>query len=150
MRKTMVKVSEIAEQIVAKMAVLPPPTASAAVPVSADFDARYFFLPTCSFNDGLIFTPDKFDVKAGSCPTQYKWKWPGKLSVDFLVQLASPPKAARADRHNPHQQRPSRYDDEAVSSAPIADSTPACGATCRSCSSSAGSAARRTRRGTSR
>ena len=38
-----------------------------------------------TLNDGLIFTPDDFDIVAGSRKHQLKWKWPDKLSVDWKV-----------------------------------------------------------------
>ena len=36
-------------------------------------------------NDGLIFTPDAFDIVSGSCEKQLKWKYPAMLTVDWVI-----------------------------------------------------------------
>lgn len=48
-------------------------------------------------NDGLIFTPDRFDLIAGSRMDQFKWKWTDALSVDWVVRPMErvPPNVAR-------------------------------------------------------
>jgi hypothetical protein len=40
-------------------------------------------------NDGLVFTPDDpklYKFQPGKCDNLLKWKWPDKLSIDFLVK----------------------------------------------------------------
>lgn len=44
-----------------------------------------------TLNDGLIFTPENFDIVSGSQPNQLKWKWPDKLTVDWRIQPARAP-----------------------------------------------------------
>lgn len=47
-------------------------------------------------NDGFIFTPDRFDLISGSQPNQLKWKWPDKLTVDWLIKTARSNRPAAA------------------------------------------------------
>jgi SAM-dependent methyltransferase len=47
-------------------------------------DGKYSFAGI-TYNDGLIFTPNKFDLCAGAAEFQFKWKWPEALTIDWLL-----------------------------------------------------------------
>jgi SAM-dependent methyltransferase len=48
-------------------------------------------------NDGLIFTPEAFDIISGSCETQLKWKYPSLLSADWLLEAKGQQQPGPAD-----------------------------------------------------
>lgn len=52
-------------------------------------------------NDGVVFTPDDYEYKAGKAITTKKWKWPKINTVDFLIKVENEKKYE--NQRNPRQ-----------------------------------------------
>ena len=53
--------------------------------VNSPYHTKYIY-NQLHYNDGLIFTSNHFQIVPGSSSHQFKWKWPDKLTVDFLLR----------------------------------------------------------------
>lgn len=111
--KRMVKVAEMRSlfPFLSARSVVNPHQTSTKHPISTTLYEFSEYPFGVTHNDGFIFTPDQFDLISGSQPRQLKWKWPDKLTVDWLVKPArsnrtAPVAAGTAATQQQQQQQP--------------------------------------------